>query len=188
MDNKRLLAEVDVLKQIMPSACPNIIELGGRYLAASGKMPGKRECKKCRVCNLTECVIWVHNAAIDECAFALMHRPTYSKEELLAMMPAKKNLDTATSTTYCAGDNSYSERCLFDAQNYMIERCADAIADKMEKPQALKENQIMHLVLKSGACRLCEYDVDFCPGEKNDKCFARRISQNIRAAMKKDQR
>ena len=39
MDNKRLLAEVDVLKQIMPSACPNIIELGGRYLAASGKLP-----------------------------------------------------------------------------------------------------------------------------------------------------
>ena len=112
----------------------------------------------------------------------------YTKEELLAMLPAKKNLERAIDTTCCAGDNSYSERCLFDAQNRMIERCADALADKLQKPEALKENQIMHIVLKSGACRLCEYDIDFCPGEKNDKCVARRISQNIHAAMKRGEK
>ena len=39
MDSKKLLAEVDVLKQIVPTACSNVIELCGRYLAASGKLP-----------------------------------------------------------------------------------------------------------------------------------------------------
>ena len=110
----------------------------------------------------------------------------YSKEELLAMLPGKKDLGCAINTTHCAGDISYTERDIFLAGNNMIERCADALAGKLAKPQALKENQIMHLVLKSGACRLCEYDIDFCPGEKNDKCVARRISQNIHAAMKKE--
>ena len=109
-----------------------------------------------------------------------------TKEELLAMLPSKKDLGSAINTTHCAGDISYTERDMFEVENITIERCADALAGKLAKPQALKENQIMHLVLKSGACRLCEYDVDFCPGGKNDKCFARSLSQNIHAAMKKE--
>ena len=39
MDSKKLKAEVDVLTQIMPSACSNVIELCKRYLAAREKMP-----------------------------------------------------------------------------------------------------------------------------------------------------
>jgi len=62
---------------------------------------------------------------------------TYSKKELLAMLPSKKDLGRAINTTHCAGDISYSERDMFEVENITIERCADALADRIQKPQAL---------------------------------------------------
>ena len=59
---------------------------------------------------------------------------TYSKKELLAMMPGKKDLERAINTTCCAGDSAYSERDIFEVENITIERCADALADKLQKP------------------------------------------------------
>jgi len=83
MDSKKLKAEVDVLKQIMPSACSNVIELCGRYLAASEKMPRKQYCREgvdCNDCPFEdgeECTHKLVNKTIDDCALAMMPEDRY---------------------------------------------------------------------------------------------------------------
>jgi len=127
---------------------------------------------------------------------------TYSKKELLAMMPSKKNLDSAINTTHCAGDISYSERDIFEAGNNMIERCADALADKLQKSEALSVEEtkklfcdveyIMNAILSSASilphCSISinseRIDGDEHLNRAFQKCKA--IRRNIHAAMKKE--
>ena len=137
MDNKRLLAEVDVLKQIMPTACPNIIELGSRYLAVSEKMPGKQYCRENVDCNDCpwesgeECTHEIVNKTIDECTLAMMkYADKLAKPEAVS-----------------AGDMDVLNDLLLSLRNH-LDRATEDVDIKRTSNRIKALESIIHAVMK----------------------------------------
>ena len=137
MDNKRLLAEVDVLKQIVPTACSNVIELCGRYLAASGKMPGKQYCRENVDCNdcpfeiSEECTHEIVNKTIDECTLAMMkYADKLAKPEAVS-----------------AGDMDVLNDLLLSLRNH-LDRATEDVDIKRTSNRIKALESIIHAVMK----------------------------------------
>jgi len=80
MNTKQIESELNNLKQAVPTSCSNVIELCGRYLAASEKMPEKKCFSEHDRASIAGTTPWEekdeyidgYNAAIEECTIAMM--------------------------------------------------------------------------------------------------------------------
>ena len=149
MSIKQIESELNNLKQAVPTSCSNVIGLCERYLTTSEKMP---DIDNVLMAALNEATVpdaeggyYVDKVnavdmikrVFDACTLAMMNRPTYTKEELLEMLP-ERSISHEEEMIRIGKPNAQKDRAYLngydigwnDARKLVL-----SLADKLAKPE-----------------------------------------------------
>ena len=164
MNTKQIESELNNLKQAVPTSCSNIIELGSRYLAASGKMPEKQYCRENVDCNdcpfeiSEECTHEIVNKTIDECTIAMMR----STNDALAWMrgQAKEiNKDVTDDWTVLELARVIAPTIALNRPTYTKEElgqiCLEALEKERERNNGKRHHEEGYRITSVCSCGQC---------------------------------